>query len=45
MRANGWMVLMRMRSLPGTEVEIEAFLAAFEGGTLPKERWTHGAHC
>jgi hypothetical protein len=25
-------------------LEIDAFLAAFEGCTLPKERWTHGAH-
>src|SRR5260370_28612552 len=33
-----------MTTLPGTEVEIDAFLAAFEGCTLPKERWTHGAH-
>ena len=30
--------------LPVTEEEIDQFLAAFEGGTLPKERWTHGAH-
>ncbi len=30
--------------LPETEEEIDAFLAAFEGCTLPKERWTHGAH-
>ena len=30
--------------LPETESEIDAFLAAFEGCTLPKERWTHGAH-
>jgi hypothetical protein len=33
-----------MTELPCTEVEIDAFLAAFEGGTLPKARWTHGAH-
>ncbi len=33
-----------MTTLPGTEVEIDEFLAAFEGCTLPKERWTHGAH-
>jgi len=33
-----------MDGLPGTEYEIEEFLAAFEAGTLPKERWTHGAH-
>ena len=31
-------------SLPGTESEIFDFLAAFEDGTLPKSRWTHGAH-
>jgi hypothetical protein len=30
--------------LPATEPEIDAFLAAFEAGTLPKARWTHGAH-
>src|SRR5271167_1567039 len=30
--------------LPVTEEEIDEFLAAFEAGTLPKERWTHGAH-
>ncbi len=30
--------------LPSTEAEIDAFLAAFESGTLPKERWTHAAH-
>ena len=30
--------------LPTTESEIDAFIAAFEGGTLPKARWTHGAH-
>ena len=23
---------------------MDAFVAAFENGTLPKERWTHGAH-
>jgi len=33
-----------MTELPGTEREIDEFLAAFEGCTLPKERWTHGAH-
>jgi hypothetical protein len=33
-----------MTGLPCSESEIDAFLAAFEGGTLPKERWTHGAH-
>src|ERR1700722_9765227 len=33
-----------MMGLPCSELEIDAFLAAFEGGTLPKERWTHGAH-
>ena len=30
--------------LPKTEVEIDEFIAAFEAGTLPKVRWTHGAH-
>jgi len=30
--------------LPITEQEIDKFLAAFEEGTLTKERWTHGAH-
>jgi len=33
-----------MDALPKTEPEIDAFLAAFEGCTLPKARWTHGAH-
>jgi hypothetical protein len=33
-----------MTGLPWSESEIDAFLAAFEGCTLPKERWTHGAH-
>jgi hypothetical protein len=33
-----------MDSLPRTEAEIDAFLAAFEGCRLPKERWTHEAH-
>jgi hypothetical protein len=33
-----------MTPLPTTEVEIDDFLAAFESGTLPKERWTHAAH-
>ncbi len=33
-----------MTELPCTEMEIDVFLAAFEGCTLPKERWTHGAH-
>jgi hypothetical protein len=33
-----------MTGLPCGESEIDAFLAAFEGCTLPKERWTHGAH-
>jgi hypothetical protein len=31
-------------ALPVTELEIDAFLTAFEGGTLSKARWTHGAH-
>jgi hypothetical protein len=30
--------------LPETDAEIEEFIAAFESGTLPKARWTHGAH-
>jgi len=30
--------------LPTTEPEIDAFLEAFESGTLPKARWTHAAH-
>jgi hypothetical protein len=30
--------------LPVTETEIDEFIAAFEAGTLPKARWTHGAH-
>jgi hypothetical protein len=33
-----------MPALPETEPEIDEFLAAFEAGTLPKERWTHSAH-
>ena len=33
-----------MTSLPATEIEIDDFLAAFESGTLPKERWTHATH-
>ncbi len=33
-----------MTELPRTELEIDEFLRAFEGCTLPKERWTHGAH-
>ena len=33
-----------MTGLPCGESEIDAFLEAFEGCTLPKERWTHGAH-
>jgi hypothetical protein len=33
-----------MMGLPCSESEIDAFLTAFEGCTLPKERWTHGAH-
>jgi hypothetical protein len=35
---------LKMSNLPETEEEIDAFIAAFEGCTLPKERWTHGAH-
>jgi hypothetical protein len=30
--------------LPSEEPAIDAFLSAFEAGTLPKPRWTHGAH-
>jgi hypothetical protein len=30
--------------LPATEAEIDAFVTAFEAGTLPKAQWTHGAH-
>src|SRR5580765_2099613 len=33
-----------MPTLPITEAEIDVFLAAFEGCTLPKEEWTHSAH-
>jgi len=33
-----------MPTLPVTEREIDEFLAAFEGCTLPKEKWTHAAH-
>ena len=33
-----------MTGLPCGESEIDEFIAAFEGCTLPKERWTHGAH-
>jgi hypothetical protein len=33
-----------VRMLPVTEQEIDVFIAAFEAGTLPKARWTHGAH-
>ncbi len=33
-----------MNSLPATEQEIDAFLAAFESCTLPKAQWTHAAH-
>jgi hypothetical protein len=31
-------------NLPTTEEGIDGFLAAFEDGSLPKERWTHTAH-
>ena len=30
--------------LPHDEAGIDAFIAAFEDGTLPKSRWTHAAH-
>jgi hypothetical protein len=33
-----------MPTLPATEPEIDLFLAAFEGGRLPKTEWTHAAH-
>ncbi|MBS1801032.1 MAG: hypothetical protein JSS95_14555 [Acidobacteria bacterium] len=33
-----------MPTLPVTEREIDGFIAAFEGCTLPKEEWTHAAH-
>jgi len=33
-----------MPGLPTTESEIDSFLAAFEGCTLPKAEWTHAAH-
>ena len=33
-----------MPSLPVTESDIDAFLRAFEDGTLPKQEWTHAAH-
>jgi hypothetical protein len=31
-------------TLPSSEEGIDAFIAAFEAGSLPKGRWTHGAH-
>ena len=31
-------------TLPENEGEIEEFVGEFEALTLPKERWTHGAH-
>jgi len=31
-------------NLPISESEIDAFIAAFEAGTLDKSRWTHAAH-
>lgn len=33
-----------MSTLPITEDQIDAFLRAFEGCTLPKSEWTHAAH-
>ncbi len=30
--------------LPSTESAIDAFIHAFESGTLDKSRWTHAAH-
>ncbi len=35
---------MSDRELPTSEEAIEALVAAFEAGTLPKARWTHEAH-
>jgi hypothetical protein len=34
-----------MAALPITEVEIDAFIAAFEGCTLPKEQWRMALIC
>ncbi len=31
-------------ALPQDEPTLEAFIAGFETGTLPKARWTHAAH-
>lgn len=36
--------MVEVCNLPTTEGEILDFLTAFEGGSLPKYRWTHGAH-
>jgi hypothetical protein len=33
-----------MEPLPATETGIAEFVQAFEACTLPKARWTHGAH-
>lgn len=33
-----------MPTLPITEDQIDEFLGAFEGCTLPKAEWTHAAH-
>ncbi len=33
-----------MPTLPMTETDIDEFIAAFEGCTLPKSEWTHAAH-
>jgi hypothetical protein len=30
--------------LPTSEPDIDAFIAAFEAGSLPRERWSHAAH-
>jgi hypothetical protein len=30
--------------LPEDDLAADNFIAAFEEGSLPKERWTHGAH-
>jgi len=33
-----------MPTLPITEAQIDEFISAFEGCTLPKAEWTHAAH-
>lgn len=41
-----WPAILSLMStmLPQSEPEMEEFVGAFEAMTLPKERWTHGAH-